>query len=53
MGSSHDVDRELARLKGELDQGEAPREIEGSASGAAGNGQSGTVADKPQAGDGS
>jgi phage shock protein A len=52
MGSSHDVDRELARLKGELDQGEAPREIEGSASGAAGNGQSGTVADKPQAGDG-
>jgi hypothetical protein len=46
------VDRELARLKGELDQGEAPREIEGSASGAAGNGQSGTVADKPQAGDG-
>jgi len=62
MGSNHDVDRELERLRGELGQGEAPREIEGSASGAAGaagsagaagNGQSGTVADKPQAGDGS
>ena len=30
MGAGHDVDRELARLKGELGQGEAPREIEGS-----------------------
>ena len=36
MGASHDVDRELARLKGELDQGEAPREIEGSATGTGG-----------------
>lgn len=58
MGASHDVDRELARLKGELDQGEAPREIEGSASGAAGtsttgNGQAGRAADQPQAGEGS
>jgi phage shock protein A len=56
MGGSHDVDRELERLKGELDQGEAPREIEGSAPGAAGtagNGQAGKAADQPQAGDGS
>jgi phage shock protein A len=55
MGASHDVDRELARLKGELDPGEAPREIEGSASGAggtAGNGQAGRAADQPQAGEG-
>src|SRR6266568_2415465 len=37
MGGGHDVDRELARLKGELGTGEAPREIEGTASGAAGN----------------
>ncbi len=54
MGGGHDVDRELERLKGELGQGEAPREIEGSAPGdGAGNGQAGTAADQPQAGDGS
>ena len=56
MGASHDVDRELERLKGELGQGEAPREIEGSApdaTGTAGNGQAGRAADQPQAGDGS
>ncbi len=52
MGGGHDVDRELERLKGELGQGEAPREIEGSA-GTAGNGQAGKTADQPQAGDGS
>jgi phage shock protein A len=56
MGASHDVDRELERLKGELGQGEAPREIEGSvnpAAGTTGNGQAGQAADRPQAGDGS
>ena len=53
MGGGHDVDRELERLKGELGQGEAPREIEGSASGPAGNGQSAAAADQPQAGEGS
>ena len=39
MGASHDVDAELERLKGELGQGSAPREIEGSAAGPA-DGQS-------------
>ena len=53
MGSNHNVDRELERLKGELGQGEAPREIGGSASGAAGNGQQTEPAEQPQAGDGS
>ena len=52
MGGGHDVDRELERLKGELGQGEAPREIEGTP-GTAGNGQAGKTADQPQAGDGS
>jgi phage shock protein A len=36
MGASHDVDAELARLKGELGQGSAPRQIEASAAGANG-----------------
>jgi hypothetical protein len=31
MGASHDVDGELARMKAELGQGSAPRELEGSA----------------------
>jgi phage shock protein A len=60
MGGGQDVDRELERLKGELGQGEAPREIESSAPGATGaasNGQAGTAAgqaaDQPGAGDGS
>ena len=59
MGGGHDVDLELARLKGELSQGEAPREIEGSAAdGAASQGETqadlqAQPADQPQAGDGS
>jgi phage shock protein A len=36
MGAGHDVDAELARLKGELGQGSAPRQIEASASSADG-----------------
>jgi len=64
MGASHDVDAELARLKGELAQGAAPREIEGgehadgaSAAGgpeAVSDGQptQASPADQPQAGDG-
>jgi len=36
MGASHDVDAELARLKGELGQGSAPRQIEASAASADG-----------------
>ncbi len=35
MGAGHDVDAELARLKGELAQGSAPRQIEGTANGGA------------------
>jgi phage shock protein A len=58
MGGGQDVDRELERLKGELGQGEAPREITGAApgaAGAAGNGQAGQAgqAGPPAAGDGS
>ena len=57
MGGGQDVDRELERLKGELGQGEAPREIEGSApdaAGATGNGKAPDhSADRPAAGDGS
>src|SRR6266705_6570408 len=64
MGSGHEVDAELAKLKGELGQGEAPRQIEGAAgsgdgaaagSAAAGDGQATQAArptDQPQAGDG-
>jgi phage shock protein A len=54
MGGGHDVDLELARLKGELSPGEAPREIAGSAGGAASQGQPAQAAqpaDQPQAGD--
>jgi phage shock protein A len=67
MGASHDVDAELARLKGELGQGSAPRQIEASASSADGaapgapgaarevrageDGQAASPA-QPQAGDG-
>jgi phage shock protein A len=63
MGASHDVDAELARLKGELSQGSAPREIEASAASsdgaapgntAATDGQAASAAPPagPQAGDG-
>jgi len=58
IGGGHDVDMELARLKGELSPGEAPREI-GSGGGAEGRTESqsaarpGRSADQPQAGDGS
>jgi phage shock protein A len=64
MGAGHDVDAELARMKGELSQGGAPREIEGAehADGTSAAGADGTVsdaqpteaspADRPQAGDG-
>jgi phage shock protein A len=34
MGAGHDVEAELARMKGELGQGSAPRQIEGTANGA-------------------
>jgi phage shock protein A len=62
MGAGHDVDAELARLKGELGQGSAPKEIEGAgsdgAAAAASDGQaaqpapSAQPAEQPQAGDG-
>ena len=68
MGAGHDVEAELARMKGELSQGSAPREIEGAANGdgaaAAGAGnaasdaqpapaaQPAQPAEQPQAGDG-
>jgi phage shock protein A len=65
MGGGHDVDAELARLKGELSPGSAPREIAGSGSAADGavSGSTGTAsggqpaqpvapAEQPQAGDG-
>jgi phage shock protein A len=59
MGASHDVDAELARMKGELAQGSAPRQIEsadGAAPGtaAASDGQAAQAAPpaQPQAGDG-
>jgi phage shock protein A len=64
LGAGHDVDAELARLKGELGQGNAPRQIEGadhvdgaSAAGAAeavsdGQPTQASPADQPQAGDG-
>jgi phage shock protein A len=63
MGAGHDVDAELARLKGELAPPSAPRQIEGaeSADGAPADGAAGAVndgqppqapADQPQAGDG-
>ena len=65
MGGGHDVDAELARLKGELSPGSAPREIAGSgpaadgaasgSTGAANGGQPAqpaAPADQPQAGDG-
>jgi phage shock protein A len=57
MGAGHDVDAELARLKGEIGGGSAPRQIEG-ADGAAADGQATQAtpaaqpADQPQAGDG-
>jgi phage shock protein A len=60
MGAGHDVDRELERLKGELGQGSAPRQIEPAAAAGVTDGQPGHVtqpadakpADQPQAGDG-
>jgi hypothetical protein len=62
MGAGHDVDAELARLKGELSPPSAPRQIEGAetADGASAAGAAGAVsdgqptqapADQPQAGD--
>jgi phage shock protein A len=60
MGAGHDVDAELARLKGELGEGSAPRQIEPAAAAGATDGQSAHVtqpvdtkpADQPQAGEG-
>ncbi len=60
MGASHSVDSELARLKAEIGQGSAPRQIEGTqdATSAADDVQPGTAqpasaaADTAQAGDG-
>lgn len=61
MGASNDVDAELARMKTELGQGSAPRQIEGTdsadaapAGGPAAKGQpagAAPAADQPQAGD--
>jgi phage shock protein A len=53
MGGGHDVDLELARLKGELTQGEAPRGIEGGSASQSQPAQAARPADQPQAGDGS
>jgi phage shock protein A len=67
MGAGHDVEAELARMKGELGQGGAPRQIEGAANGtqaASADGQAAqptlpaqpiqppAPAEQPQAGDG-
>jgi len=64
LGAGHDVDAELARMKGELSQGGAPKQIEGTehADGASAAAADGAVsdaqptqaspADQPQAGDG-
>jgi phage shock protein A len=57
MGASQDVDSELARLKGELGQGSAPRQIEsaGNSDGAAASqaaSQAAPPVDQPQAGEG-
>jgi phage shock protein A len=63
MGASHDVDAELARMKGELTQGSGPRQIEANAAStdgaapgttAASDGQAAPAAPpaQPQAGDG-
>jgi phage shock protein A len=66
MGAGHDVEAELARMKGELGQGAAPRQIEGTANGtqagaASADGQTteaaqppqpAAPAEQPQAGDG-
>jgi phage shock protein A len=66
MGAGHDVEAELARMKGELGQGSAPRQIEGTANGtqagaASADGQAAQAtqpaqpaapAEQPQAGDG-
>jgi phage shock protein A len=53
MGAGHDVDAELARLKGELGQGSAPRQIESSANSAdgaaAGTAGTGRVSEDGQA----
>src|ERR1700727_596128 len=45
MGAGHDVEAELARMKGELGQGSAPRQIEGAANGT----QAGTTSADGQA----
>jgi phage shock protein A len=59
MGAGHDVDAELARLKGELNQGSAPKQIDaGPADGASAETVSdatptqATPVDQPRAGDG-
>jgi phage shock protein A len=49
MGASHDVDAELARLKGELGQGSAPKQIEAGADGAAGTTEAARAAEDGQA----
>ncbi len=64
MGAGHDVDAELERLKGELGEGSAPKQIEGTAPADAADGQPARVAppvdmkptdagpvDQPQAGE--
>ncbi len=60
MGASHGVDAELARLKGEVGQGSAPREIEGTTAGGVNDGHPAHVTqpvdtkpvDQPRAGEG-
>jgi phage shock protein A len=54
IGASNSVDVELERLKGELGQGSAPRQIEGTGStdGAASGTVNAEPVDQPQAGDG-
>jgi phage shock protein A len=61
LGAGHDVDAELARLKGELGQGSAPKQIEGTANSTDGSVNGGQAtqpappaqpAEQPQAGDG-
>ena len=52
MGAGHDVDNELERMKAELDQGSAPRELEGSAEPADSQAPAAQPADRQQAGEG-
>ncbi len=57
MGAGHDVDAELARMKTELSQGSAPRQLESTPEPAQGAAdlpaaQGARPADQPSAGDG-